>query len=272
MTLESTSVRDADPPVATARPARWRGLVRSGLARLVDIVTPPVCLACHEPQATHDTLCAACWSRIDFIRAPLCDRLGIPLPYDAGAGTLSAAAVADPPAYARARYVARYDGVMRELIHDIKFRDRHDPTHLLARWMVEAGRALIDETDVLVPIPLHRWKLIRRRFNQSALLGSAVARLTGKPHAPLALVRTRSTRSQVGLTLLQREENMKGAFAVPARWCSEIAGRRVLLIEDVVTTGATVAAATLALRKAGAADVDVLALARVTDTAATLDA
>jgi len=255
-----------------APPSRWRSWMGRRLAGLADIITPPVCLRCHTPLATQDTLCPACWSAIDFIRPPLCDRLGIPLPYDAGTGALSAKAVAAPPPYRRARAVARYDGVMRQLIHDLKFKDRHDARKLFGRWLSQAGADLIDDADVLIPVPLYRWKLLRRRFNQSAILSAELARLTGKPNAPLALVRTRPTQPQIGLTARQRQQNVNGAFLVPPRQRRAVEDRHVLLIDDVITTGATVSAATKALLTAGAQSVDVLALAIVTDTAATLDA
>lgn len=263
-------------------PARDRGrhsaarrlifLAHAGLARLANVITPPLCLSCHHPLLDHHTLCPQCWRRIDFIRQPLCDRLGIPLPYDSGTRAVSAQALAAPPVYARARAVARFDGVMRELIHDLKFHDRHDARKLLGRWLVGAGGELLAEADVLVPIPLHRWKLLRRRFNQSAILALEVSRLSDIPADPLVLRRTRATRSQLGLSQTQRQLNVKGAFAVPSRAASRIAGRRVLLVDDVITTGATIAAAARALLDAGASDVDVLALAIVTDTAATLTA
>lgn len=256
---------------ASPRP-RLRTLAARALARVIDIVTPPICLKCHEPLATQDTLCPACWSTIDFIRLPLCDRLGIPLPYDSGAGTLSAQAVATPPLYARARAVARYNGSMRQLIHDLKFHDRHDARRLFGRWMAEAGMSLIADADVIVPVPLHRWKLLKRRFNQSAILSAELSRLTAKVNAPLALVRSRRTVPQLGLTAIQRQQNVKGAFSVPPRQRPAVEGRRVLLVDDVITTGATITAATAALLSAGAARVDVLALAIVTDTAGTLDA
>lgn len=261
-------------PRVSDRPARFalRTIAAWSWARLTDLVTPPLCLSCHTPLATQDTLCPACWIAIDFIRPPLCDRLGIPLPYDAGTGTVSARAIATPPLYSRARAVARYDGVMRSLVHDLKFHDRHDARELFGRWLSETGRELLAHADVLVPVPLHRLKLIRRRFNQSALLSAELSRLTGIPHAPLALVRNRRTEPQVGLTALQRVDNVKGAFTVPPRWRPLIEGRRVLLIDDVITTGATATSATRGLLDAGAVAVDVLALALVTDTAATFSA
>lgn len=271
-----THTEQPSPPLPEGEPSpqatRRGGLgarLRRRLAPLLDMVVPPLCLACHTPMAAHDTLCPDCWRRIDFIRPPLCDRLGLPLPYDAGPGAISARAVAEPPVYARARAVARFDGVMRDLVHDLKFHDRSDGLDLFGRWMTEAGGEVIATADVLVPIPLHRLRLLKRRFNQSALLANEVSRRAGLAVAPLALVRTRRTRAQPGLTREQRRDNVRGAFAVPARRAGEVQGRRVLLIDDVVTTGATVSAAARALLDAGASSVDVLSLALVTGTAAT---
>lgn len=231
----------------------------------LDVVLPPLCLGCQTEMVNHDTLCPACWRRIDFIRPPLCDRLGIPMPYDIGGTMISAQAVADQPPYARARAVARFDGVMRELIHGFKFNDTHDARRLFGRWMVQAGQDLLSDCDCIVPVPLARTRLLMRRFNQAQILASEVGRLSGKPVLPMALVRVRSTRRQVGLTRLQRQHNVSGAFAVAPSQIAAVANRSVLLIDDVVTTGATVSAATKALLKAGAQRVDVLALARVTE-------
>lgn len=240
------------------------------LAPLLDIIMPPLCLACRIPLESHDSLCPTCWSGIDFIRPPLCDRLGLPLAYDAGAGSLSALAIAAPPVYGRARAAARFSGVMRDLVHDLKFRDRHDARKLFGRWMAAAGREILADADLLVAVPLHRRKLLSRRFNQAALLSLEVTRLTGIPSAPLALTRTRATESQVGLTHDQRQANVRRAFAVPPAHAREIAGKRIVLVDDVITTGATVSAAAEALLAAGATNVDVLALALVTDTTGTL--
>ncbi len=234
---------------------------------LLDVFLPPVCLGCEARLDAHDALCPACWRGIDFIRPPLCDRLGIPMPYDTGGPMLSAAAVAAPPDYDRARAVARYDGLMRDLIHDFKFRDTHDARALFGRWLIEAGAALIAECDVIVPVPLARWRLLSRRFNQSQILAREVARQTGKPAAPFSLIRVRTTKSQVGLSRHERRRNVAGAFAVPQAQLASVAGKAVLLIDDVVTTGATASSAARALKKAGASRVDVLALALAGDAA-----
>jgi ComF family protein len=238
-----------------------------GGARLIaNSIVPPVCLGCHGRSADHDALCAACWGPMDFIGAPLCDRLGIPLPFDTGGVMLSAAAVADPPDYDRARAVAAFDGTIQKLVHGFKYSDRHDGRRLFGRWMVAAGAAILADADVLIPIPLNRWRLLHRRFNQSAILANEVSRLTGVPAAPLALERVKRTSSQVGLSSTERLANVAGAFLVPKARRSLVTGKRVLLIDDVITTGATVNAAARALRKAGASHVDVLALAVVTHT------
>ncbi len=246
------------------------GIAVSGLRKVAaacaDFVLPPLCVACHVPLASHDALCPACWSKVDFIRPPLCDRLGLPMPFDTGGVMISAIAAADPPDYDRARAVARYDGIMRALIHDLKFRDRHDSRRLLGRWLAEAGAELLAGADILVPVPLTRMRLIARRFNQAAILANEVTRRTGLLSFPLALQRTRRTPPQVGLTRAQRRQNVAGAFAVAQSACIE--GASVVLIDDVITTGATAGACARVLKRAGAARVDVLALALVTDATA----
>jgi ComF family protein len=154
---------------------------------------------------------------------------------------------------------------MRDLVHDLKFRDRHDARRLFGRWLVEAGAELLAGADAIVPVPLTRWRLLGRRFNQAAILAEEISRLTDTPAEPLALVRTRRTQPQVGLTRVQRRKNVAGAFAVASSHAAKISGARVVLVDDVITTGATARACARALKRAGAARVDVLALAMVTD-------
>lgn len=242
-----------------------QGILRRTVGVIADLVMPPLCLSCHRPLAAHDALCAACWKDIDFITAPYCDRLGLPMPFDTGDTMVSAAVAADPPDYDRARAVARFSGVMRTLIHGLKFHDRHDVRRLFGRWLVKAGAELLADADMLIPVPLTRGRLLSRRFNQSALLAQEVSRLTGIATEPFALRRARRTQPQVGLSRPQRLRNVAGAFAVTATHASKLAGLRVLLIDDVITSGATVRACARPLKRAGAARVDVLALGLVTD-------
>lgn len=258
--LEETSdphgMRDPEP-----------GLFRRSLGALSDIIMPPVCLVCRSRISAHDALCARCWRDIDFIRPPLCDRLGIPLPFDTGGAMISAAAAADPPPFARARAVAAHTGSMRTLVHALKFHDRQDVRRLLGKWLVEAGGELLAESEIVVPVPLARRRLLARRFNQAAILAREVARLAGLAYEPLLLERTRATASQVGLSRGERHRNVRGAFAVPPHLAPRVAGRKILLIDDVITTGSTAGACARALTRTGAVSVNVLALALVTDHA-----
>lgn len=240
----------------------WSGKVWSAA---LNVVLPPLCLGCQARLVDHDALCPDCWRRVDFIRPPLCDRLGLPMPYDTGGVMISAAAAAHPPPFDRARAVARYDGLMRELIHNFKFRDTHDARRLFGRWLLQAGPELVARADCIIPVPLAPMRLLSRRFNQAQILAAEVSRLSGKPLLPLALRRTRATAHQIGLTRRERERNVAGAFAVHPNAIGLVAGKSVLLIDDVMTTGATVSAATKALKKAAAARVDVLTLALVTE-------
>lgn len=261
--MPGRDLKFADTVAGAGRP-RFKARLRRAWSGLSDLVLPPVCLSCREPMTAHDTLCATCWSGIDFIRPPLCDRLGIPLPFANGDVSLSAAALADPPVYDQARAVAHYSGLMRRLIHALKFHDRDDLTRLLSVWLLDAGRDILAQSELIVPVPLSRSRLLRRRFNQAARLGGEVSRRTGVPMDPLSLVRVRSTHSQVGLSRREREDNVRGAFAVQEDRRDRIEGRKIVLIDDVVTTGATVSAATRALRRAGADHVAVLSLALAT--------
>jgi ComF family protein len=259
---------DDEPPAGPRLATRLSRSVSRAARTLADVIVPPVCLACHVPLAGHDTLCAPCWSGIDFIRAPLCDRLGWPMPFETGGVMVSAAAVADPPDFDRARAVAVFGNTMQKLIHGFKYADRHDARRLFGRWLTTAGIGLIEPADMIVPVPLNRWRLLHRRFNQSAILAHEIGRLAGRPVASLALTRVRATPSQVAMTASQRRLNVAGAFQVAANQRARVAGQHILLIDDVITTGATVNACARALKKAGARSVDVLALALVTHAVA----
>jgi len=257
--MEQPAVRTKSvPPLPARRKPQWGRRILSAIA---DLAMPPVCVGCQTPLIDHHTLCASCWVGIDFIRQPLCDRLGLPMPYGVGDGMISAAAAANPPSYDRARSVGIYSGTLKSLVHDFKFRDRQELRSLFVRWLLEAGSPFWSDADVIVPVPLHRRRLLKRRFNQAAVLTAAVAPLTNIPCQPLLLHRTRATAQQVGLTRKQRQDNVRGAFEVPAGMASKVQQARVVLLDDVITTGATVTACATALRKAGAGEVNVLAVA-----------
>ncbi len=231
----------------------------------LDVVFPPACISCRAAIEAHGALCPACWGQVRFIEKPYCDRLGTPFAADLGAeGLLSPEAIAHPPVYARARAVARFeDGPVRHLVHRLKYGDRLELAQPLGLQMARAGRELLAEADFLLPIPLHRGRLFWRRFNQANALAAVISKAAKVPLDPFLLKRTRATPSQVGLTKVQRAENMHGAFEVPDAEKIKIEGRALLLIDDVLTSGATLNAAARVLLRAGAARVDALVFARV---------
>jgi len=234
---------------------------KANLRYLADLILPPVCIHCHEPVTEHGLLCAACWQGIDFITPPLCDRLGVPLPYASDAPTLSTAALREPPVFGRARAAARFNGAMRNLIHSFKYADRHEGADMFAHLMQAAGGELLSEADMLMPVPLHPQKLWKRRFNQAAILAGKLSMLTGLPVDVTSLQRKRRTPSQVGLSFTDRQSNVAAAFRLRAGRASHVRGKRILLIDDVLTTGATVSACARVLKEGGAAEVDCLAIA-----------
>jgi ComF family protein len=238
----------------------------NGFRAIADLVLPPICVHCHTPVTDHGVLCADCWSGVEFITPPVCDRLGVPLRIaDLEDGVpLSAAAQRDPPVFARARADAQFSGVMRNLIHGLKYADRHEASGMLARLMWSAGSDLLRDADLIMPVPLLPRKLWSRRFNQAAILARNISALSGVPADLFSLKRRRHTQSQVGLTAEDRQANMMAAFAVAPRRAAALAGKRILLIDDVLTTGSTLSACALVLKRAGASDVDCLAAATST--------
>jgi ComF family protein len=255
---------------ATVEPSRLARFARGARASLrlgLNVALPPLCPACRT--LVHESgLCAECWNKLAFIAPPYCPRLGIPFVYDPGPGILSMQAIADPPAYQRARAAVRYDEVARKLVHAFKYGDRLDLAPTLGRWMARAGHELLGE-GALVPVPLHWRRLWARRFNQSAALAREISRASNVPVAHAVLKRVKATAQQVGLSRTQRAENVQGAFRVPHAARGEIKGRRFILVDDVLTSGATLDACARALLRAGAAQVDALVFARVVDGART---
>jgi ComF family protein len=239
-----------------------QGLMRAGQWSL-DWLIPPQCLVCRGDVGEASGLCVACWSKLSFIEAPFCERLATPFPYDQGEDVVSAAALADPPLWDRARSALLFDDTARNLVHALKYRDRHEAGLLMARLMVRAGADIIGTADAIIPVPLYRWRLWRRRYNQSALLAWKICRVTHKAFQPELLRRLRSTRSQTGLDHEERRRNVRNAFIVPEESRLRVAGKSLVLVDDVRTTGATLEACTRALKAAGAAHVDVLTFALV---------
>ena len=255
---------DRTATVEASRLSRLAQGLRATLRLGLDTALPRLCPACRD-LITDRGVCPACWSKLAFIAAPYCPRLGIPFAYDPGPGILSMQAIADPPAYNRARAAVRYDDVARKLVHGLKYGDRMDLAPMIGRWMIRAGHELLGDADALVPVPLHWRRLWTRRFNQSAALAEHIARESGIAVTHAALKRVKATAQQVGLSRKDRATNVQGAFKVAPDARPEVAGRRLILIDDVLTSGATSDACARALLRAGAAQVDVLVFARVVD-------
>jgi ComF family protein len=242
-----------------------RGAWAAAAKFALDIALPTLCVSCREP-VDGEGVCAECWAKLAFIEPPYCPRLGIPFVYDPGPELLSMEAIANPPAYQRARAAVRYDDVARTLVHALKYHDRTDLAPTMGRWMARAGRELLSEADVLVPVPLHWRRGWSRRYNQSGALAQAIGRQSGVKVAAEALRRVRPTEQQIGLSRAQRASNVQGAFKVAAERMADIQGRRVVLVDDVLTSGATSDTCARALLRAKAAQVDVLVFARVVDS------
>lgn len=228
----------------------------------LDAVLPPLCLSCQAPVAASQAVCAACWGQITQITAPCCVICGVPFEVEALTDSVCPACIAEPPLFGMARAPLVYDDFSRPLILGFKHADRTDAAPALAAWMRRAGQALLAECEVIVPVPLHRWRLFRRRYNQAALLAMRLGQMTDKEVVPDLLLRVRATPSQGHANRDDRIKNVRGAMAVHPRRLRNVAGKKILLVDDVMTTGATLNECTRVLLNHGAAGVAVLTLAR----------
>jgi|JI10StandDraft_1071094.scaffolds.fasta_scaffold296759_2 ComF family protein len=202
------------------------------------------------------------WAGLTFLTAPCCEACGFPFETDQGTGALCLACSADKPDFDRARAALEYDEASRKMVLDLKHGARRDGLPTFAAWMALAA-PFVRDADLIIPIPLHRMRLIRRGYNQSAWLAQGLSARTGRPWSPQPLIRSRPTPSQHGLTAAGRLRNVHGAFRVNPDWKHLIHGKHIVLVDDVYTTGATVAACARALRRAGARQIDVACLMRV---------
>jgi ComF family protein len=243
---------------------RRRGAVVKLAHAVLNLIFPPLCMACRTPISEAHNLCAECWREIVFFDGAVCDCCGFPFEFAPGGDARCAACQARPPAFDRARALMRYDDASKRTILALKRADRLDLVPAFARMLERAGRELLAETDIVLPVPLHRTRLWTRRFNQSALIAQRLAKLSSKPMDATILVRVRATPSQGDMPSAKaRRRNVRGAFQVRSERTAVLKGRTVLLIDDVFTTGATIESCARAVKKAGAARVLVLTLARV---------
>lgn len=236
----------------------------NGLRALIRLVFPPLCIACGKVVESPGCLCPECWNQIHFLDGPVCAVCGRPFAVDPGPGAVCSACLANPPAFDSARAVMRYAETSKRPILALKHADKPELAPAMAGWMARAGHEFIIASDIIVPVPLHRGRLWRRRYNQAAELARALSRHTGLPSAPQALIRIRATPSQGEMPSAKaRHRNVQGAFAVPKDRRAEVSGKRVLLVDDVMTTGASLQACARTLKRAGAERVFCLSLALV---------
>lgn len=231
-------------------------------AQLLNLFFPPQCLQCNSRVPTHGTLCRGCWDAIHFISAPCCARCGFPFEYSTGGDAMCGVCLHDAPRFTMGRSVFRYDDASRNLILRLKFQDDTSVSTTYGAWLAQAAAPFLEACDAIIPVPLHYRRLIERRYNQAAMLAYGLARHANLPVWPDSLRRIRATSPQSGLDKKERAKNVKRAFDVHSKHAERMRGKRLLLLDDVMTTGATLNACADALFKANARDVYVLTLAR----------
>ncbi len=245
------------------RQTPWGPMVRHAQEAVMKTIYPPICVICRKSIDEAGHLCPDCWSQIHFLDGPICYQCGVPFDYPMFEDALCAACHASPPAYSRARAVFIYNDASKALVLALKHGDRTDLVPILSQWLSRKAADLRMSDSLLVPVPLHWRRRWSRQFNQSAELARGVHRTTGIDLSLFALERHVHGPSQGALTRRARQENVAGVFRVRPPETDTLEGRHVILIDDVLTTGATANACARALAKAGAGQVDVLTLARV---------
>lgn len=233
------------------------------LQRAIAAIYPPQCISCNALVASDFGLCPACWRDTPFISGLVCCKCGSPVAGEEGQDVLCDDCLAAERPWSAGRSALLYRDNARRIVLALKHGDRMELARPAALWLKQAAAPLLRPDTLVAPVPLHWWRLIRRKYNQAALLSAALAREAGVEHCPDLLLRRRNTGSQEGRSREDRFANLRGAFAVHPRRRARIAGRPVLIVDDVMTSGATFSAAAAACLAAGASHVDVLALARV---------
>jgi ComF family protein len=237
--------------------------------RILNFVLPPRCPMTGQLVGEQGALDSSYWTHLTFIRKPMCKICGRPFGIvddtssSGGDDLTCGSCLRDPPIYASARAALLYDDWSAKMVLRFKYADAVILVPLFNQWLLQAGREQLAQCDMIIPVPLHRWRLLRRRYNQAALLSNALAKTSGLAHHPLLLHRNKATESQGQKTKAQREENMRGVFTIHSKDHDKVQGKKILLVDDVMTSGATVNACTKALLNAGAKEVHILTICRV---------
>ena len=232
------------------------------LQAIVDFALPPRCPSCGLITAGSNQFCVDCWQQLNFLSQPACATCDLPLPYAAEEEAQCAECLAQPPRHSGIKAVAAYGYISREIALKLKHGGKIGLAKLVAGLLRRYAQA-VPHDAILVPVPLHWTRLWRRRYNQSALIAQHLSRISGLEHSPDALLRTRRTKALGGLSARERASMVKGAFAINRRQQPRIAGKPIILVDDVYTSGATTDACVATLLKAGAASVTIFCWARV---------
>lgn len=233
------------------------------LNKAIDLLLPPRCIATGDIVDAPGMISPAYWNQLTFIEAPFCTTCGLPFTFEAPIGTICASCLELEPVFDQARAAVLYNDASRRLVIDFKYGDKMHFAATFVPWMLRAGANLLEESDYIIPVPLHARRLWQRRFNQSAVLAQALARRSGKICLPDGLIRLRHTVPQKGLSRGRRADNVKNAFAVNGRYMNILKGKNALLIDDVFTSGATLNECARTLKKYGTEKVFILTIARV---------
>ena len=237
--------------------------IKDYLNRFVDIILPPRCFSCKKLVTKHHTLCAECFEKINFISEPFCEKCGLPFPYDIEGETICGECIRKTPIFEKALSIVHYDDGSKKLILSFKHGDVTDVVPAFTNWIIQHAKEFIDTTDIIVPVPIHRIRLLKRRYNQSALISNALGIKIKKHSVPDLMIRTKNTPPQGHKGIISRKKNIRGAFSINPKYLKHVEGKKVLLIDDVYTTGATINECTKTLLKAKAKSVKVLTIARV---------
>ena len=232
------------------------------ISRFIDVVLPPRCPVTGDVVEQQGQIASHAWGALHFIGQPQCQSCGVPFSHHSETELKCADCVYYPPEFDQARSALVYDEASRKLILEFKHGDQTQHALAFVPWLMRAGQSLIVDSDIVIPVPLHRMRLWRRRYNQAALIAKELSQAMSMPYRPDLLLRKKATASQGHLSPKQRTENVKRAFRVQEELTPMIKGKTVLLVDDVYTTGATVRECARVLKAAGAARVNVLTVAR----------
>ena len=229
---------------------------------IIDYIFPPTCLLCNSFVDKQGTLCNICWVDVTFCPTSVCHICGLPFEYEVEEKTLCGNCVKLTPFFSHARYVCLYDDKTKKLIFDLKYKDKTFLVPSLSKMIHNIGKEYIEACDYIIPVPLHKKRLYNRKYNQSAMIAKQIAKLSNKPMFPSLLTRKKNTISQTGLSQEKRIANVYNAFSVSKQYKMLVKNAHIVLIDDVLTTGATVNACSKTLIKSGAQKIDVLTFSR----------